>query len=193
MNWTTPPSQDAPLTAWVRDVPDWPQKGVLFRDLTPLWADGHAWARTVRALAAPFDGAPPSFVLGIEARGFLVAAALASRWNAGLLLARKEGKLPAASHREEYALEYGRACLETHRDLVPPGSRVVIADDVMATGGTARAALDLVRAIACEAVGLAFLVELSFLNGRSKVDGVPVHSVIAYGADGSASIRETLP
>lgn len=188
------PPAGSPLTAWVRDVPDWPKKGILFRDLTPLWADGHAWARAVRALAAPFDAAPPAMVLGIEARGFLVAASLAARWNAGLLLARKGGKLPAASHREEYDLEYGRACLETHRDLVPAGTRVLIADDVMATGGTARAALDLVRATACVPVGLTFLVELSFLNGRSKVEGAaPVHSVIAYDASGRATVRESLP
>ena len=194
VNWTPPDTAEAPLTAWVRDVPDWPKKGILFRDLTPLWADGHAWARAVRALAAPFDAAPPAMVLGIEARGFLVAAALAARWNAGLLLARKEGKLPASAHREEYDLEYGRACLETHRDLVPAGTRVVIADDVMATGGTARAALDLVRAIRCEPAGFAFLVELSFLDGRSKIDrAIPVHSVIAYDADGRASVRESLP
>lgn len=191
---TRAPESDAPLTAWVRDVPNWPQKGILFRDLTPLWADGHAWGRAVRALAAPFDAAPPAMVLGIEARGFLVASALAARWNAGLLLARKEGKLPAASHREEYELEYGRACLETHRDLVPPQTRVVIADDVLATGGTARAALELMRAIQCVPVGLAFLVELSFLDGRSKLPrDVPVHSVIAYDADGHARVRDSLP
>jgi adenine phosphoribosyltransferase len=194
VNWTPPIGPDAPLTAWVRDVPDWPQAGILFRDLTPLWADGRAWARAVRALASPFDASPPAMVLGIEARGFLVAAALAARWNSGLLLARKAGKLPAAFHREEYELEYGRASLETHRDLVPAGTRVVIADDVMATGGTARAALDLVRAIRCEPTGLAFLVELSFLNGRSRIqDGVPVHSVIAYDAQGHASVHEALP
>lgn len=191
MNWSPPPPAGSPLTAWVRDVPDWPKKGILFRDLTPLWADGAAWARAVRALAAPFDAAPPEMVLGIEARGFLVASALAARWNSGLLLARKEGKLPAASHREEYDLEYGRACLETHRDLVPPGTRVVIADDVMATGGTARASLDLVRAIGCVPIGLAFLVELSFLEGRGKLEGAaPVHSVIQYDATGRATVRE---
>lgn len=193
MNWI-PPADGSPLTAWVRDVPDWPKKGILFRDLTPLWADGRAWARAVRALAAPFDASPPQMVLGIEARGFLVAAALAVRWDAGLLLARKEGKLPAASHREEYDLEYGRACLETHRDLVPSGTRVVIADDVMATGGTARAALDLVRATGCVPVGLVFLVELSFLDGRSKIEGAaPVHSVIAYDGTGRATVRERPP
>jgi len=182
---------DDPLTAWVRDIPDWPRKGILFRDLTPLWADGRAWARAVRALAAPFDAAPPALVLGIEARGFLVAAALAARWESGLLLARKEGKLPALACRQEYDLEYGRACLETHRDLVPSGGRVLIADDVLATGGTARAALELAHAIGCEVAGFAFLVELTFLGGRLKIEpGLPVHSIIAYDATGSATVRE---
>lgn len=182
MNGTLHPrNEDAPLSAWVRDIPDWPDPGIVFRDLTPLWADGRAWARAVEALAAPFDKAPPALVLGIEARGFLVAAALAARWSAGLILARKAGKLPGASHRQEYQLEYGRACLETHRDLVPKGARVLIADDVLATGGTARAALDLTLALECEPVGAAFLVELSFLDGREKLKpATPVHSVIVF-------------
>jgi adenine phosphoribosyltransferase len=130
-------------------------------------------------------------VMGIEARGFLVASALAARWSAGLLLARKAGKLPAAAHREEYELEYGKASLETHRDLVPAGTRVLIADDVIATGGTARAALDLARAIGCKTVGMAFLVELTFLDGRKRLgDGVPVHGVIAYDGAGGSKSRE---
>jgi adenine phosphoribosyltransferase len=191
VTWAPPKATDAPLTAWVRDVPDWPSPGILFRDLTPLWADGGAWARAVRALARPFDAAPPEMVMGIEARGFLVASALAARWNAGLLLARKAGKLPAAAHREEYELEYGKACLETHRDLVPAGTRVLIADDVIATGGTARAALDLVRAIGCTPVGMAFLVELSFLGPRAKLGAaVPIHSVIDYDGGGTAAVNE---
>lgn len=191
MTWTPPTAVDAPLTAWVRDIPDWPSPGILFRDLTPLWADGRAWGRAVHALARPFDAAPPEMVMGIEARGFLVASALAARWGAGLLLARKAGKLPSAAHREEYELEYGKACLETHRDLVPPGARVVIADDVIATGGTARAALDLARAIGCEPIGMAFLVELSFLKGSAKLGGaVPIHSVITYDGTGGAAVNE---
>ena len=191
MTWAPPKSSDAPLTAWVRDVPDWPAPGVLFRDLTPLWADGRAWARAVRALAAPFDASPPEMVMGIEARGFLVASALAARWNAGLLLARKAGKLPGTAHREEYELEYGKACLETHSDLATAGKRVVIADDVIATGGTARAAIDLARAIGCTAIGMAFLVELTFLGGRAKLGGgIPVHSVIMYDGKGGVESKE---
>ena len=191
MTWTPPTTRNAPLSAWVRDVPDWPQRGVLFRDLTPLWADGIAWERAVRALAAPFDAAPPDMILGIEARGFLVAGALAARWRVGMLLARKPGKLPGAAHRQEYELEYGRASLETHRDLVRAGTRVLIADDVLATGGTAEAALALTRAIGCAPVGFAFLVELLFLEGRARLGGAaPVHAVIAYDAGGGATVRE---
>ncbi|HET7904025.1 MAG TPA: adenine phosphoribosyltransferase [Candidatus Eisenbacteria bacterium] len=191
MNWTPPQRADAPLSDWVRPVRDWPQAGVLFRDLTPLWADANAWSRTVRALAKPFDAAPPAMVLGIEARGFLVAAALAARWNAGVLLARKPGKLPGDPLREEYALEYGRASLETHRDLLRPGARVLIADDVIATGGTAQAAYALARGLGCAPIGFAFLVELIYLGGRAKLEpSAPVHAVIAFDGEGRATIAE---
>ncbi|HSQ58964.1 MAG TPA: adenine phosphoribosyltransferase [Acidobacteriota bacterium] len=191
MNWTPPQRHDAPLSDWVRPVRDWPQTGVLFRDLTPLWADADAWSRTVRALAKPFDAAPPAMVLGIEARGFLVAAALAARWNAGVLLARKPGKLPGDPLREEYELEYGRASLETHRDLLRPGARVLIADDVIATGGTAQAAHALARGLGCAPIGFAFLVELIYLGGRAKLEGsAPVHAVIAFDGEGRATIAE---
>src|SRR5437667_8654024 len=158
-----PSSPDAPLSAWVRAVPDFPQRGVLFRDLTPLWADGAAWSRALGALARPFDKAPPEVVLGIEARGFLVAAGLAERWRSGIMLARKPGKLPGSAAREEFTLEYGRASIEAHRDLVKPGTRVLIADDVLATGGTAAAALALLEELQLKAVGLAFLLEIAFL------------------------------
>jgi adenine phosphoribosyltransferase len=186
-----PPESTAALADWVRPVPDWPQPGVLFRDLTPLWADGVAWSRTVAALAQPFDAKPPDLVLGIEARGFLVAAALAARWGVGIVLARKPGKLPASAHREDYELEYGRASLESHRDLLRPGTRVLIADDVIATGGTALAALAMVRALGCVPVGFAFVVEIAFLGGRAKLgSAVPVHSVIVYDKDGKTTVRE---
>lgn len=191
MDWKPPRFPDAPLDEWVRPIADWPQRGVLFRDLTPLWADGNAWARAVAALARPFDPSPPGMVLGIEARGFLVASALAARWKAGIALARKPGKLPAAAHREEYELEYGRASLESHRDLLRPGTRVLIADDVVATGGTALAALALLRALQCEPVGFAFVVEIAALEGRVKLNTtLPVHSVIRYEKDGAATVSE---
>ena len=191
MNWSRPTGAGAPLSDWVRPVPDWPQPGVLFRDLTPLWSDGEAWARTVRALAKPFDAAPPDLVLGIEARGFLVAAALAAHWKAGVLLARKPGKLPGTTLREEYALEYGRASLETHGDLLHARTRVLIADDVIATGGTAQAAYALAKALGCKPVAFAFLVELLYLGGRAKLEAsAPVHSVIAYDGEGRATVTE---
>jgi adenine phosphoribosyltransferase len=191
MNWLPPERSDAPLSDWVRPVPDWPQPGVLFRDLTPLWADATAWSRTVRALATPYDASPPALVLGIEARGFLVAAALAARWSTGLLLARKPGKLPGNALREEYELEYGRASLETHGDLLKPGSRVLIADDVIATGGTAQAAYALALATGCRPIGFAFLVELLYLGGRTRLEAAaPVHSVIAYDGEGRATVAE---
>lgn len=182
-----PQMPGAPLSAWVRTVPDWPKPGVQFRDLTPLWADGAAWARTVARLARPFDAAPPAVVLGIEARGFVVAAALAARWGAGLLLARKPGKLPGAVHREDYALEYGTAAIEAHRGVVPAGSRGLIADDVLATGGTAFAALALARALEAQPIGFAFILEIEALGGRARLgDGLPIEVAIAYDASGRA-------
>ena len=187
-----PHAPGAPLADWVRTVPDWPQPGVQFRDLTPLWADGAAWARTVSRLARAFDPAPPAVVLGIEARGFVVAAALAARWGAGLLLARKPGKLPAAVHREDYALEYGTAAIEAHRGVVPAGSRVLIADDVLATGGTAFAALALAWALEARPIGFAFMLELEALGGRGRLgDGLPIEVAITYDAAGTP--REPWP
>jgi len=186
-----PSSPDAPLSAWVRAVPDFPQRGVLFRDLTPLWADGAAWSRALGAVARPFDKAPPEVVLGIEARGFLVAAGLAERWRAGLMLARKPGKLPGSAAREEFTLEYGTASIETHRGLFVSGTRVLIADDVIATGGTALAALALVEALQCRPLGFAFVVEIAFLGGRAKLGStLPIHSVLSYDAAGEALVQE---
>jgi adenine phosphoribosyltransferase len=183
--FAAPTASRAPLSAWIRAIPDWPQPGVMFRDLTPLWADGAAWARAVDALAKPFDADPPEVVLGIEARGFVVGAALAARWKAGLLLARKPGKLPAATHREDYALEYGVTAIESHRDLVQPGRRVLIADDVLATGGTAFAAYAMARGLGLTPVGYAFLIEIRPLGGRERLGGaLPVHAVIEYDGEG---------
>ena len=189
--FAAPTKPGAALSDWVRPVPDWPKSGILFRDLTPLWADGGAWARCVAALAKPFDAAPPELVLGIEARGFVVAAALAARWGAGILLARKPGKLPGATHREDYQLEYGTAAIEIHRGLAARGRRVLVADDVLATGGTAFAALDLVRGLELVPVGCAFVLEIAPLAGRARLgNAVPVHAVIAYDAQGNATSRE---
>ncbi len=183
----TPTAPGAPLSGWVRPVPDWPQPGVMFRDLTPLWADGAAWSRCVTALARPFDAAPPALVLGIEARGFVVAAALAARWGAGVLLARKPGKLPGAVHREDYQLEYGTAAMEAHRGLVARDRSVLVADDVLATGGTGFAALELAHGLGLRCTGFAFVLEIEPLSGRARIGkALPVHSVIAYDAQGRA-------
>jgi adenine phosphoribosyltransferase len=174
-------------TRWVRDVPDYPQPGVLFRDLTPLWSDGDAWKRAADALARRVlaDGGPrPQFVLGIEARGFLVAQALADRWGAGVLLARKPGKLPRASYRQDYALEYGESGLELHEDPIPEGAPVLIADDVLATGGTASAALELVENLRGQVLGFAFLLEIGALGGRQQLGELPIFTLIRYGANG---------
>ncbi|HET9951893.1 MAG TPA: adenine phosphoribosyltransferase [Candidatus Eisenbacteria bacterium] len=191
MTWSPPTRPDAPLSDWVRPVHDWPQPGVLFRDLTPLWSDGNAWERTVRALAKPFDAAPPDLVLGIEARGFLVAAALAAHWKAGIVLARKPGKLPGRTLKEEYALEYGRASLETHGDIHHGKARVLIADDVIATGGTAQAAHALAKALGLKPIAFAFLVELTYLGGRAKLESsARVHSVIAFDGEGRVTLSE---
>ncbi len=122
-----------------------------------------------------------------------MASALAARWGAGIALARKPGKLPAAAHREEYELEYGRASLESHRDLLQPGARVLIADDVIATAGTAMAALALLRALRCAPIGFAFVVEIAYLAGRAKLgDSIPVHSVIVYDKDGVERVNEAV-
>lgn len=182
------PGDRVDWTRWVHDVPDYPQPGVLFRDLTPLWADGGVWKRAADTLArhAAPQGVRPQFVLGVEARGFLVAQALADRWDAGLLLARKPGKLPRRSYRQDYALEYGEAGLEVHEDPVPPGAPMVIADDVLATGGTAHAALRLAENLGAQVVGFAFLVEIASLGGRRMLAGVPIASLIVYNESGEA-------
>ena len=130
-------------------------------------------------------------MLGIEARGFIVAAALGAHWNRGLLLARKSGKLPGKTFTESYDLEYGRAALETPADILRPGTRVLIADDVIATGGTAAAAHQLTKATGCTPIAFAFLVELDYLGGRARLESKsPVHSVIAYSGDGAARVAE---
>lgn len=168
------------LAAHVRDIPDFPKAGVTFKDITPLLGDPHAFSGVVDALAAPYADASVSKVLGIEARGFIVAAPVADRLGAGFVPVRKPGKLPWEVERQEYELEYGTDLLEIHRDAVAPGERVLIVDDVMATGGTASATADLVERLGAEVVGLAFLIELAFLNGRDRLDGHEITSLISY-------------
>jgi adenine phosphoribosyltransferase len=168
----------SPLLDYIRDVPDFPTPGILFRDITPLLAEPSAFSEAIRAMAAPFRDSAVAKVLGIEARGFLFGAALARELGAGLVPARKSGKLPRQSVRVTYGLEYGRDSLEIHSDAFSRGERVLVADDVLATGGTARAAAELAEKLGAEIVGLTFLIELGKLEGKKQLPGRRVHSVL---------------
>jgi len=174
------------LARLVRDVPDYPKQGVLFKDITPLLGDGDGFRAVIDSLVP--DGAAPDGdglgrvdkVVGIEARGFILAAPVAYRLGAGFVPVRKKGKLPAPTFEASYQLEYGEAVLEVHRDAFAGGDRVLIVDDVLATGGTARATCDLVKRCGGQVHALAFLIELTGLNGRQKLPGENVHAVLKY-------------
>ncbi len=168
------------LKEHIRDIADFPKAGVVFKDLTPLLADADAFRFTTDALVEHFADVSVDKVVGIEARGFIVAAPLASRLGAGFVPVRKIGKLPWEVEKEEYALEYGSDVLEVHHDAIAPGERVLVVDDVLATGGTAAATVRLVEKLGGEVVGLGFIVELAFLGGRSRLDGRRVASLITY-------------
>lgn len=164
------------ITTLVRDVPDYPQPGVMFKDITPLLADGSAFAAVIDALASMYG--PVDKVAGIEARGFVLAAPVACRLGAGFVPIRKKGKLPGVTYAQEYDLEYGTATVEVLTDAFEPSERVLVIDDVLATGGTARAAAELVQRAGAEVAGLAVLLELSFLDGRAKLPGLPVSALL---------------
>ena len=164
----------------MRDIPDWPRPGITFRDITPLLAAPDAFALTVDEMAAPYADEPIDKVIGIEARGFVFGAPVAYRRGAGFIPVRKVGKLPWEIEQEEYVLEYGTDLLEIHRDAVQPGERVLIVDDVIATGGTAAATARLVERLGGVVVGFAFLLELVALSGRSQLVDYRVHVVLRY-------------
>lgn len=164
----------------VRDVPDFPTKGIIFKDLMPLLADPAYFAETIRQLAEWAKPREPDLVLGAEARGFIFGGALAYEIGAGFIAARKPGKLPRETVEATYALEYGTDSLQMHRDAVPPGAHVVILDDVLATGGTAHAKVELVEGLGGVVVGILFVIELTFLGGRERLAGFDVHSLIEY-------------
>ncbi len=164
------------ITTLVRDVPDYPRPGVVFKDITPLLADGAAFAAVIDALAGVYG--PVDKVAGIEARGFVLAAPVACRLGAGFVPIRKQGKLPGATYAREYDLEYGTATVEVLTDAFQPSERVLVIDDVLATGGTARAAAELVQRAGAQVAGLAVLLELSFLDGRAKLPGLPVSALL---------------
>jgi adenine phosphoribosyltransferase len=168
------------LRQHIHDVPDFPKKGIVFKDITPLLADAKAFAETIDRLAEPFIGKGVQIVAGIESRGFLLATPIAYRLGAGVVPIRKKGKLPRAVKSASYALEYGTDSIEAHADSFKKGTKVLIVDDVLATGGTAAAAVQLVEAIGGEIVGTSFLIELNFLDGRKKLPGRTIHSLVAY-------------
>jgi adenine phosphoribosyltransferase len=167
------------LRPFIRDIPDFPRPGVTFRDITPLLGDAVAFRAATELLVAPFD-ADVTKVVGIEARGFILAAPIALALGAGFVPVRKPGKLPHKTRRRSYDLEYGTDALEMHADAVVHGARVVIVDDLLATGGTAAATIELVREIGGNVVGAAFVVELALLRGRERLGGVPVDSLLTY-------------
>jgi adenine phosphoribosyltransferase len=170
------------LSAYIRDIPDFPQPGILFRDITPLLADAAALDAAVDGLAQFARPLDIDMVIAAEARGFVLGPALARELGAGFVLARKPGKLPHDTTSAEYALEYGTDSLEVHTDAITPGSRVLVHDDLLATGGTAGALCHLVEQLGGEIVACAFLIELAFLPGREALAGRTVHSLLTYGA-----------
>jgi adenine phosphoribosyltransferase len=168
------------LKQHIRNVPDFPKPGILFYDITTLLRDPAGLKTTIDRLSAPYAGNGIDVVIGIESRGFILGAAVADRLGAGFIPIRKPGKLPAKSIKETYDLEYGKDALEIHADAVDKGQRVLIVDDVLATGGTAAAAAGLVKKLGGQLHGLAFLIELLFLNGKAKLSGEQVYSVLQY-------------
>jgi adenine phosphoribosyltransferase len=164
----------------IRDVPDFPKKGILFRDITPLLKDPQGFKEVIEQLSRPHLPAPPDYVAGIESRGFIFGAAMALRLGCGFVPIRKPGKLPAATIRASYALEYGTDSIEIHKDAIEPGRSVVLVDDLLATGGTMEAAARLVTELGGSIKELLFVVELSFLAGRRKLGNLPVRSLVSY-------------
>jgi adenine phosphoribosyltransferase len=168
------------LSASIRTVPDWPKPGILFYDITPLLASPEAFPVAVEALVAPYHNAGVAYVAAVEARGFIFGSAVAERLNAGFIPIRKKGKLPYKTESVTYGLEYGTDTVEVHRDAIPSGAKVLMVDDLLATGGTMRAACELVEKIGGEVVGITFLIELTDLAGRAKLTGYKISTVLTY-------------
>lgn len=168
------------LKKYVRDVPDYPQKGIIFRDITPLLGDKKVFAEAVELMSRAWTMNPPDLVAAIEARGFIPGAAIAVKLNAGFVPIRKTGKLPWMTVMESYDLEYGTDQLEVHSDAVQPGEKVLIVDDVLATGGTASAAVRLMRKLGADVIGVQVLIELGYLDGRKRLSDVRLVSEITY-------------
>jgi adenine phosphoribosyltransferase len=168
------------LKSTIREIPDWPKKGILFYDVTTLLKRKDSFHQVIQALTAPFQNQQVDIVIGIEARGFILAPVVAYGLNAGFVPVRKHGKLPAATFEVAYDLEYGSDCLEIHQDAIQPGQRVLIVDDLIATGGTARAVAGVVEKMGGKVVGFGFMVELTALEGCKKLEGYPITSILKY-------------
>ena len=168
------------LKAAIREIPDWPKKGILFYDVTTLLKQGNCFEQTINALIEPYKNQQVDLVLGVEARGFIFAPPVAYALKAGFVPVRKPGKLPAAKLQVSYELEYGTDTLEIHQDAIQPGQRVLIVDDLIATGGTAKAVAEMVETMGASVVGFAFVVELGFLHGRDKLSKYDLHTVLTY-------------
>jgi len=168
------------LDKYIRAIPDFPKKGILFRDITTLLNDKKAFKASINEIAKLLKGKKIDYIVAAESRGFIFGGALAYKVGCGFVPVRKPGKLPAKTYRHTYALEYGTDSLEIHRDAFPPNSRVLILDDLLAIGGTALAMINLVKKLKGKIVGIAFLIELTFLKGRGKIKKYPIYSVIKY-------------
>ena len=168
------------LQRFIRDVPDFPKPGILFKDITPMLGNAAAFSGCLDLLAKEITVYQPTYLAGIESRGFIFASALANKLGVGFVPMRKPGKLPWKTKRQSYALEYGTDAIEVHEDAVPPGARVVVVDDLLATGGTANAAIQLLRGCGAEVVAAAFVIELGFLQGRQRLEMPQIISLITY-------------
>jgi len=168
------------LMAYIRDIPDFPKPGIIFKDITPMLANHIAFRHAIQAMTEPFRSLEITHVVGIEARGFLFAPSIATELGAGIVPVRKPGKLPFKTVQYTYDLEYGSDTIEIHTDAIAPGDRVLIVDDLLATGGTVTAACNLVESLGGIIKGLSFVIELEFLNGRKKINRHPIHSLIKY-------------
>lgn len=168
------------LKSLIRDIPDFPKPGILFRDITTLLREPEGLRYTIDTLAEKCASLSPEYIVGMESRGFIFGAALAYKLGIGFIPVRKPGKLPALVHRVEYELEYGTDSLEVHQDALHPGSRVLIVDDLIATGGTASATAELLQQIGCQLVGFGFIIELKDLGGRQRLPDVPIVTLVQY-------------
>ena len=171
------------LASYIRDIPDFPKKGIVFKDITPLLRDWGAFGAAIERLVQPYKSSPPDLVVAVEARGFIFATPMAQALGCGFAPVRKPGKLPAETASRRYELEYGSDEVEIHVDAMGSGDRVLIVDDLLATGGTAAAAAELVEDLGGEVLGLAFLIELDFLQGRAKLQEYDVHTVIHFDSE----------